>query len=159
MKILVGYDGSAQAKLALDVAKKHAQAFNALVYVVTSLTGETDTTTEQIKQAQAELEYTKQFFAESGITVETHLLIRGVTPGEDLVQFAQEQGIDEIIVGVKKTSAVGKILFGSNARYVILHAHCPVVERETIRHGRLHAGARSRYMELSSVQTRLKRSK
>ena len=50
-----------------------------------------------------------------------------MSPGEDLVRFAQEQGIDEIVVGVKKTSAVGKILFGSNARYVILHAPCPVV--------------------------------
>jgi nucleotide-binding universal stress UspA family protein len=127
MKILVGYDGSSQAKLALDVAKKHAQAFKAAVYVVTSLTGETETTTEEIKQAQEELEYTKEFFSESGIPVETHLLIRGLTPGEDLVKFGQEHGMDEIVVGVKKTSVVGKTLFGSNARYVILNAHCPVV--------------------------------
>ena len=76
MKILVGYDGSTQAKLALDVAKKHAQAFNATVYVVTSLAGEAETTTEQIQQAQEELEYTKGFFSEGGIPVETHLLIR-----------------------------------------------------------------------------------
>jgi len=127
MKILVGYDGTTQAKLALDVAKKHAQAFRADVYVVKSLTGEAETTTEEIKQAQEELEYTEGFFSESGIPVETHLLIRGFSPGEDLVRFAQEQDVDEIVVGVKKTSAVGKVLFGSNARYVILHAHCPVV--------------------------------
>ena len=55
MKILVGYDGTTQAKLALEVAKKHAQAFKAEVYVVKSLTGEAETTTEQIKQAQDEL--------------------------------------------------------------------------------------------------------
>ena len=62
MKILVGYDGTAQAKLALEVAKKHAQAFKAEVYVVKSLMGEADTTTEEIKQAQDELEYTKGVF-------------------------------------------------------------------------------------------------
>jgi nucleotide-binding universal stress UspA family protein len=126
MKILVGYDGTTQAKLALEVAKKHAQAFKAEVYVVKSLTGEGETT-EQIKQAQEELEYTKQFFSESGIPVETHLLIRGFSPGEDLVKFALEHDMDEIVVGVKKTSVVGKTLFGSNARHVILNAHCPVV--------------------------------
>jgi nucleotide-binding universal stress UspA family protein len=127
MKILVGYDGTTQAKVALEVAKKHAQAFKAEVYVVKSLTGEAETTTEEIKQAQEELEYTKGFFAESGVPVDTHLLIRGFSPGEDLVKFAQENGMDEIVVGVKKTSVVGKTLFGSNARYVILNAHCPVV--------------------------------
>jgi nucleotide-binding universal stress UspA family protein len=127
MKILVGYDGSTQAKEALNVAKKHAQVFNAVVWVVTSLQGEAHTTPEEIKQAEEELEYTRQFFSESGVPVETHLLIRGLTPGEDLVQFAQEHEADEIVVGVKKTSPVGKVLFGSNARYVILNAHCPVI--------------------------------
>ena len=81
MKILVGYDGTAQAKVALEVAKKHAQAFKAEVYVVTSLTGETETTTEAIKQAQAELEDTKEFFAESGIPVELHLLYPWIHSG------------------------------------------------------------------------------
>ncbi|MEW6113774.1 MAG: universal stress protein, partial [Thermodesulfobacteriota bacterium] len=59
MKILVGYDGSNQAKEALNVAKKHAQAFNADVYVVTSLVGEDETTTEDIRKAEEELEYAK----------------------------------------------------------------------------------------------------
>ncbi|MDA8406212.1 MAG: universal stress protein, partial [Deltaproteobacteria bacterium] len=37
MKILVGYDGSNQAKNALNVAKKHAKAFDATVFVVCSM--------------------------------------------------------------------------------------------------------------------------
>ncbi|MFA6222447.1 MAG: universal stress protein [Desulfomonilaceae bacterium] len=127
MKILVGYDGSNQAKEALNLAKKHAQAFNAYVYVVYSLKKGSQTTAGEIDQAKEWLEYTKQFFSASGIPVETHLLVRGVTPGEDLVQFAQEHDVDEIIVGIKKTSPVGKIVFGSNARHVILNADCPVV--------------------------------
>ena len=127
MKILVGYDGSNQAKEALNLARKHAQAFNAYVYVVYSLKKEAPTTTGEINQAKEWLEYTKQFLSASGIPVETHLLVRGVTPGEDLVQFAQEHDVDEIVVGIKKTSPVGKIVFGSNARHVILNADCPVV--------------------------------
>ena len=125
MKILVGYDGSAPSKEALNIAKKHAQAFGAFVYVVTSL--EADIGTDQIRHCEEELEYTKQFLSESGIPVETHLLIRGLTPGEDIVTFALDHEVDEIVVGLKKVSAVEKMIFGSNARYVILHAHCPVV--------------------------------
>lgn len=127
MKILVGYDGSNQAKEALNLATKHAKAFNATVYVVCSMKKESQNTQGEIEQAWESLEYTRQFLSDNGIPVETHLLVRGFTPGEDLVEFAREHDIDEIIVGIRKTSPVGKIVFGSNARYVILNAHCPVV--------------------------------
>ena len=98
MKILVGYDGSTQAKEALNIAKKHAQAFHGAVYVVTSLEGEAHTSTEEVKKAQEDLEYAKELLSEAGIQVETHLLIRGFTQGEDLVRFAAEHWIDEIVV-------------------------------------------------------------
>jgi nucleotide-binding universal stress UspA family protein len=55
------------------------------------------------------------------------LLIRGLSAGEDLVEFANENEVDEIIVGVKRRSKVGKLLMGSTAQYVILQAECPVV--------------------------------
>jgi len=127
MKILVGYDGSNKAKDALDLAKKHALAFGAKIYVITSLFGEQETSPQQVEQAEEGLEFARKTLSDSGIEVETHLLIRGVTPGEDLVQFAKEKGIDQIVVGVKKVSPVGKLIFGSNARHVILHAPCPVL--------------------------------
>jgi nucleotide-binding universal stress UspA family protein len=50
-----------------------------------------------------------------------------MTPGEDLVDFAKEQAVDEIIIGIKRRSKVGKLLFGSNAQYIIIKAPCPVV--------------------------------
>jgi nucleotide-binding universal stress UspA family protein len=127
MKILVGYDGSYQSKDALDLAKKHASAFGAKVYIVTSLFGEKQTTPQEVEEAEEGLEYAKKFMTDNGVAVETHLLVRGVTPEEDLVQFAKEKEIDEIVVGVKKVSPVGKLIFGSNARHVILNAPCPVL--------------------------------
>jgi nucleotide-binding universal stress UspA family protein len=54
-------------------------------------------------------------------------LIRGIAPGEDIVEFANDQKIDEIFIGIVKKSKVGKLLFGSNAQYIILEAPCPVV--------------------------------
>ncbi len=127
MKILVGYDGSNQAKDALELSRKHALAFKAAVYVVTSLFGDNQTTPQEIEQSEEGLAYAKRLLSQDGISVETHLLIRGLSPGEDLVQFAKDNEIDEIIVGVKKVSPVGKLIFGSNARHVILNASCPVL--------------------------------
>jgi len=48
-------------------------------------------------------------------------------PEEHLVNFAEENEIDEIIVGVRTKSRVGKFILGSTAQYVILKAPCPVV--------------------------------
>jgi nucleotide-binding universal stress UspA family protein len=125
MKILVGYDGSESAKEALRVARKHALEFGATVDVVTSMEKGNNADEENI--ALLGLEWAKTEFDERGITCRTHLLIRGVSPGEDLIEFATDNKIDEIIVGIKKHSKVGKLLLGSTAQYVILEASCPVV--------------------------------
>jgi nucleotide-binding universal stress UspA family protein len=127
MKILVGYDGSSSSKEALRLAKIHARAFGASVEVATSMFKGSEDEQEQIRKAEKGLEYTQSVFQSDDIDCNTHLLIRGLAAGEDLVQFAQEQGADEIIIGVKRRSKVGKLMFGSTAQYVILNAGCPVV--------------------------------
>jgi len=53
--------------------------------------------------------------------------VRGLEAGEDLVQLAEDTGIAEIVIGIKRRSKVGKLLFGSTAQYLILHAPCPVL--------------------------------
>ena len=127
MEILVGYDGSNSAKDALALAKKNAAAFDAKVTIVSSLTGGSVTHAVEVEQATENLESAKRMFDDDGIPCETKLLVRGMTPGEDIVDYAKEKAIDEIIIGIKRRSKVGKLLFGSNAQYVIIKAPCPVV--------------------------------
>jgi nucleotide-binding universal stress UspA family protein len=127
MKIMVGYDGSNSAKDALALAKKHAHAFGAEVIVISSLTGGSATHAVEVEHANENLEFANRMFEEDHIPCKTRLLVRGMTPGEDLVSYAKEQAVDEIVIGIKRRSKVGKLLFGSNAQYVIIKAHCPVV--------------------------------
>lgn len=72
-------------------------------------------------------EVREEVFQKHGIQSEIHILIRGLPPGEDIVQYAYEKDVDEIIIGIKKRSKVEKMVFGSTAQYVILEAHCPVL--------------------------------
>ncbi len=128
MKILVGYDGSNVAKEALMVALKHARTFaGSEVYVVTSMAGGPEVSRQEFERAEGELRYTQSVFIKDKIPCTTRLLVRGMTPGEDLVHFIEENGIDEVIIGVRRRSKVGKLLFGSTAQKVILDAKCPVV--------------------------------
>lgn len=127
MKILVGYDGSNCAKDALRLARTHAKAFGAQVEIVQSMPGGSATEAKEIQTAEEDLAYAKGLCEEEKIVCQTHLLIRGLTPGEDLVKFTEENQIEEVIIGIKRRSKVGKLLFGSNAQFTILNAPCPVV--------------------------------
>ena len=127
MKIMVGYDGSDASREAVKVAKKRAKATDAKVYVLTSMVQGSEKKQQDIGKAERELDYVKSIFERDNIPCEVHLLIQGLSPGEDIVNFATEKRINEIISGVEKKSKVGKFSFGSTAQYVILEAPCPVV--------------------------------
>jgi nucleotide-binding universal stress UspA family protein len=126
MKILVGFRGKNVGQDLLQLAARRARAFDGETIVVTSLFGGDKTDSEQIAEAEQNLKEAQAFFDKQGLTCQTHLLVRGQTPGEDLVNYARETGAEEIIIGVKSRSKVGKLLFGSTAQYVILKAACPV---------------------------------
>jgi nucleotide-binding universal stress UspA family protein len=128
MNILVGYVGGLEVdKAVLNLAIKHAKAFNASVHVASSLEKVSEKERPDLAKAEKHLAYAKETITKEGIPCETHILVRGLTPGEDLVEFAIDRKIDEIIIGIEKTSKVGKLLFGSNAQYIILESPCPVV--------------------------------
>ncbi|MFZ0726106.1 MAG: universal stress protein, partial [Desulfobacterales bacterium] len=112
MKILVGFDGSGAAKDAIEVARKYAATLGATVSIVTSMVKGTENEQAEILQAQRGLDYAESLFAAEKIACETHLLIRGLSPGEDLIRFARENAVDLVVVGVKRRSKVGKLLMG-----------------------------------------------
>jgi nucleotide-binding universal stress UspA family protein len=127
MKFLVGYDGSNEAEDALKEAQEHAKVFNADVYIVTSLEQSSTLEKAEIEKAEGELEYLRTPFNIDDIPCETFVTVSYLSPGEDLIQFAKENNIDKIFIGVVRRSKVGKFVFGSTAQYVILNASCPVV--------------------------------
>ena len=127
MKIMVCFDGSKASRSALRVAIKYAKVFEAKVYLVASMEKGKEDEQKVIQQLETELKNGKDKLASESIACETHLLVRGMTPDEDLVSYAREQGIDEIAIGIRKRSKVSKMFFGSTAQYLILNAHCPVI--------------------------------
>lgn len=127
MKILVGYNDTGVSKAALALAREHAEHFNAKVYLLTSVEGGSSETTKDIARVEKSLEEAGKFLAQKGVDYEAHQLARGMAPGEDIVRFAQDNGMDLVYVGVKKKSKAQKILLGSTAQFIILKAPCPVI--------------------------------
>ncbi len=127
MKIMVCFDGSNVAKDALDLAKKRAKALGAEIYLLTSMVGGSDVPINEFEKAEKRLKKAKSSVRADGIPCESLLSVRGLDAGEELVRFAKEEKIDEIYIGVRRRSKVGKFVFGSTAQYVILEAPCPVM--------------------------------
>lgn len=125
--IIVGIDDSKVTQAVLKLAAKYARAFDATIVLVTSMKGGPDVPRQEFVLAEKVLSKAEVFFQEADIACEAHMSVRGLEPGEDIVRFAEEKKARQIIIGVKRRSKVGKLLFGSNAQYVILNAPCPVL--------------------------------
>ena len=64
MKFLVGYNGSEEAKAALDLARTYAEKFGASVLVVTSMGGGRSEKPETIGKVAKDLAFAEQFLKE-----------------------------------------------------------------------------------------------
>jgi nucleotide-binding universal stress UspA family protein len=127
MKFLVGYEDSKVAEEALKLALKYARVFGADIFIVTSLEQSHELQINDIEAVENKLEELKRTYKIDDLPCETYAMVSLLTPGENLVEFSKDNDIDQIFIGVKKRSKVGKLVFGSNAQYIILEAPCPVV--------------------------------
>lgn len=128
MLIMVCYDGSSQSKIALQIAKKYADAFQARVLATTALEGDPKDQLNKLEWAEQIIKEAKSYFDEEGVDCETKLLpANSLSIGENLVFLAEEKKVEKIIMGTSRKSKVGKFVFGSTTQHVILTAPCPVV--------------------------------
>jgi nucleotide-binding universal stress UspA family protein len=74
----------------------------------------------------AEVDAVRQQVVDDGL--EFHLEPSTVLdPDDAIVRTAQRRGGELIVIGLRSRNPVGKLLFGSVAQSVILHADCPVL--------------------------------
>jgi len=126
MKFLVAYNGTKESQSALELAKTHAKIFEAKLVVLSSSEGGAGEKLEDITRIKSDLESIEEDLSKAGIECEVEQLARGLTPGEDIVLFAEENEIDQIYVGIRKKSRTSKLILGSTAQFIILKAKCPV---------------------------------
>ena len=126
-KYLVAYNGSEASKAALELAKHQALLRGSHVDIVTSMEGGPKEKPEEISAANFALEEAGNDLRAAGVSCKVHQLVRGLSPGEDIIKFAADNAVDFIFVGIEKKSRTQKLLMGSTAQFIILRAGCPVV--------------------------------
>jgi len=113
----------------LEVAAAHAKAFKGEVLTVVSHVVDDRDYPKRVEPSTQMLARANTFFEEHGVCCTTMITFRGFEEdrGQHLLAFAHEHKVDEIIVGVKNRSKLGKALLGSVAQFLVLNAECPVV--------------------------------
>lgn len=131
-KVLLGYDGSASSDRALtfaiDLARTRGAELHVLSVVRPLEVGEEVETTAVIEQSvrQSEKQLRTVHAKVSGQSVVAHYHVAVGHPAEQIVRYAEGNGIDHIVVGHRGHGVFERWLLGSVARQVIAYAPCSV---------------------------------
>lgn len=118
MNVLLGVGGSTLSYDALDETIERAREVGDDLTVAIFDNEEIDTSDEAVEERVRETLAAADFEAE----------VRHVEgdPGSQLVQIAEREGFDRIVLGSGERSTLGKIQLGSIAEFVLLNAQTPV---------------------------------
>jgi nucleotide-binding universal stress UspA family protein len=133
-KILVAYDGSEGAKLALAKAQEIARAAKADIHIVA--VGRIPEYAETVSEVEEEKEQAQNYYAkimdeaqkemkQHGLSPDVH--IEFGKPADTILRIAEDLGVDLLILGTHPHSAVRRRFLGATVDKVIDHAHCSVL--------------------------------
>lgn len=126
MKIMVAYDGSEMSRRALTVAQKRTKLLAAVLHIFFA-NGDGSDATSKDARLESFLKDAEMMCKACGIECCIESSRSKLSPAESIVEYARANQIDEIVIGLRKRSQLGKMLFGSTSRQVILDADCPVL--------------------------------
>ncbi len=138
MTVLVAYDGSDPAVAAVEYAiEEHADKEIVLLRVVEIASGMTDAGLNLIqerfrekpeklrKEAREKVaEDISDLFEDAGLEYETAIVFGD--PAREIVDYAEQNDIDQIVIGSHGRSGVSRILLGSVGEKVVRRAPMPV---------------------------------
>jgi nucleotide-binding universal stress UspA family protein len=125
MNVVVGYVPTREGESALIHAVEEARTRSARLVVVNTSRG--DSLVDERYADESQLDELRERLSASGVEHELVHAIRGREASEEILQVAAERRADLVVIGLRKRSAVGKLLLGSTAQRVLLEAPCPVL--------------------------------
>ncbi|MBK8469785.1 MAG: universal stress protein [Candidatus Phosphoribacter sp.] len=127
MAVVVGYVATREGRAALRRAAEECELRHARLIVINSQRGGKDFDADEAVKFEAELDVIQKKLTDLGLAHEVRQLVRGKEPAEDLIEVAEQEQAEFIVIGLRKRTPVGKLILGSNAQRILLDATCPVL--------------------------------
>ncbi|MEX2550245.1 MAG: universal stress protein [Nitriliruptoraceae bacterium] len=127
MKIVAGFLRSPEGRAALRRAIEETRLRDGELLVVHSMRGGERDELEQVMSYREEFEQLEADLKEADVRYRLVEYARGNAPAEDLLQAAKDEDADMVVIGIRRRSPVGKLILGSNAQDILLHADCAVL--------------------------------
>ncbi len=127
MAIVVGFIPTPAGQAALVRAAEEARLRQTSLLVVSSHDPTQNKDRQAVSRFQTELDAAATRLEEEGLDFGVRRLETGRLPSEDLVEAAEEVDADLIVIGLRRRSAVGKLILGSHAQQILMDANCPVL--------------------------------
>lgn len=129
-KLLIAYDGSDSAKgafeLALDLAGKYGAELHVLAVARPPEFGAEEETEAVIEISRRHYNRLLQPLKSRVAGLTAHFGVMVGHPAELIVLYAEDHGVDHIVVGHRGHSLFERWLLGSVARQVVAYASCTV---------------------------------
>jgi nucleotide-binding universal stress UspA family protein len=125
MTIVVGFVPTPEGEAALSAAISEAQRRHEPLHIVNSSRG--DSLTDSHFASEPAMDDVRARLDETGIVYEIEQLVRGHEASEELVQAADRVKASLLVIGLRRRSATGKLITGSQAQRILLDANCPVL--------------------------------
>lgn len=122
-RLVVGTDDVETSERLVAYLEETLEADDEVV-ALNSQVGGDETTREAIDDGEEALDVLVEGVGDR--VVEHHQFVRGNQPVEDLLAAAEEFDGEEIVIGIRKRSPVGKVVFGSTAQNLLLETDLPV---------------------------------
>jgi len=125
MNVIVGYRPTPEGQAALDRAVEEARRAGARLLVINS--AEEPTGAPEPISAERGVDALSQRLTADGIGYDIRQLDVNDDPAESILSCVADPAADLIVIGLRRRTPVGKLIFGSVAQQVLLEAECPVL--------------------------------
>lgn len=127
MAVVVGFIPTPEGQAALVRGAEEARLRGTGLVVVASYDPLQNPDRAALQRFRDELATVEERLAGAGLDFEVRQMARGRLPSEDILEVAEELDADLIVIGLRRRTAVGKLLLGSQAQQVLMDATCPVL--------------------------------
>ncbi|MEZ5175571.1 MAG: universal stress protein [Acidimicrobiia bacterium] len=127
MRIVVGFVDSPEGEAAIEVAIEEARLRSGGLVIVNSMLGGHHEQPEDYRKMNERLEGLTQRLLAEGIDHDVREYVRGEKPVADIVAAVNEYDAELVVIGIRKRSATGKVLLGSNALDILHDSPVPVL--------------------------------